>query len=127
MTVRVRLAIATGLIVLVTLGAFELSFYADLLSSDEDPGVVAMVTRHAGRAAVLGAIAAAAAFAAAWVAGARALQPLTSIVSTAAQLAAGGDFSRRLATNRRDPEVAHLIHTFNDLVARVENVLTAQR
>jgi signal transduction histidine kinase len=127
MTVRVRLAIATGLIVLVTLGVFELSFYADLLGADEDPGVVAVVTRHSWRAAVLGGIAAAAAFTAAWIAGSRALQPLTSIVNTAAQLARGGDFARRLTTTRRDPEVAHLTHTFNALVARVDNVLTAQR
>jgi signal transduction histidine kinase len=128
MTVRVRLAIATGLVVLVMLGLFEASFYADLLSADQDPAVAELVGRHATRALVLGALAAAiAAVLAAWVVGARVLRPLTSILTAAAQLARGGDFSRRLPAHTRDPEVLQLIHTFNDLVARVDEVLTAQR
>jgi len=128
MTVRIRLAIATGLVVLVMLGLFEASFYADLLSADQDPGVAELVGRHATRAVVLGALAAGiAAVLAAWVVGARVLRPLTSIVTAAAQLARVGDFSRRLPANTRDPEVMQLIQTFNDLVARVDEVLTGQR
>jgi signal transduction histidine kinase len=64
---------------------------------------------------------------AAWIVGARVLRPLTSIVNAAAQLARGGDFGRRLPVNTRDPEVLQLTQTFNDLVARVDEVLTAQR
>jgi signal transduction histidine kinase len=128
MTVRLRLAIATGAVVLVMLGLFEISFYADLLSTDQDPAVASLVARHAARAAVLGAVAAGvAAVLAAWVVGARVLQPLTSIVNAAAQLARGGEFGRRLPTTTRDPEVLQLTNTFNGLVARVDEVLTAQR
>jgi signal transduction histidine kinase len=127
-TVRIRLAIATGLIVLVVLGVFELWFYADLLSTDNDPLAVTLISRHALRAVVLGVLAAGlAAVLAAWVAGARVLRPLVAIVNAAAQLARGGDFGRRLPIETRDPEVHQLTETFNDLVARVDSVLTAQR
>ena len=128
MTVRLRLAIATGLIVLVALALFELSFYADLMSGDDDPLAFSLITRHALRAVALGAVAAAlAAVVAAWVAGARVLQPLIAIVNAAAQLARGGDFGKRLTTDTRDAEVFKLTQTFNELVARVDGVLTAQR
>jgi signal transduction histidine kinase len=127
-SVRVRLAIATGLIVLIMLGVFELWFYSDLIASEDDPLALTLVSRHALRALVLGALAAGvAAFLAAWVAGARVLRPLGAIVNAAAQLARGGDFARRLPTDSRDPEVQQLTGTFNDLVARVDGVLTAQR
>jgi signal transduction histidine kinase len=127
-TVRLRLAIATGLIVLVALAIFELSFYADLLSGDEDPLALGLISRHALRAIALGAVAAAlAAVVAAWVAGARVLQPLIAIVNAAAQLGRGGDFGKRLAVDTRDAEVFKLTQTFNELVARVDGVLTAQR
>ena len=126
MTVRLRLAIATGAVVLVVLGVFELSFYADLLGTDQDPAAqvssLAMPSRrcvgrrrggHSGGSGL----------------GRRRarLQPLTSIVNAAAQLARGGEFGRRLPTTTRDPEVLQLTNTFNDLVARVDEVLTAQR
>jgi signal transduction histidine kinase len=95
-TIRWRLAIVTGAIVLVTLGIFEASFYADLFGSDEDPAVLAMVTRHAVRVVALGVLAAGtAAVLAAWVGGGRVIQPLT--------------------------------HSVDNMTARVDSVLTAQR
>ena len=116
------------LIVLIALAVFELSFYADLLAVDEDPLAVGLISRHALRSIALGAVAAAlAAVVAAWVAGARVLQPLITIVNAAAQLARGGDFGKRLKTDTRDGEVFKLTQTFNELVARVDGVLTAQR
>jgi signal transduction histidine kinase len=127
-TVRVRLAIATGLIVLIVIFVFELSFYADLMAGDDNAAALTLISRHALRAIVLGALAAGlAAVVAAWVAGARVLQPLIAIVNTAAQLARGGDFGKRLPIDTHDPEVFKLTQTFNDLVARVDGVLTAQR
>jgi two-component system, OmpR family, sensor kinase len=127
-TVRVRLAIATGLIVLIVILVFEVSFYADLMAGDDDTAALTLISQHALRMVALGALAAAlAAVVAAWVAGARVLQPLIAIVNTAAQLARGGDFGKRLPTDTRDPEVFKLTQTFNDLVARVDGVLTAQR
>ncbi|MDQ3809814.1 MAG: HAMP domain-containing histidine kinase [Chloroflexota bacterium] len=128
MTVRLRLALATGLIVLLMLGVFELSLYAELVANDEDPLALTLVSRHAPRVVALGAVAAGlAAVLAAWVAGAQVLQPLIAIVEEAARLARGGDFHRRLPTNSRDPDVRQVTETFNDLVARVDRVLSAQR
>ena len=58
MTVRVRLAIATGLIVLIVIFVFELSFYADLMAGDDNAAAFTLISRHALRAIVLGALAA---------------------------------------------------------------------
>jgi signal transduction histidine kinase len=55
------------------------------------------------------------------------LRPLSRIVQTASGLAEGGDFSRRLAEDARDPEVAALTRTFNGLVVRVDQLLSGQR
>jgi signal transduction histidine kinase len=96
LSIRLRLALVTGLIVLIALGVFEVWFYTELLGSEEDPAVLDMLVRHALRVAGLGALAASSAAAlAAWLGGARVIQPLTQ--------------------------------SFNDLVARVDAVLTAQR
>lgn len=126
MTVRRRLALITGLAVLVALAAFELVFYVEILldpAQDKD-----LVFERVPRALVLGggAVLSAAALAA-WLAGTRALRPLSRIVTAAARVAEEGDFSRRLAEDPRDPEVAHLTATFNRLITRVDDVLAAQR
>ena len=126
MTVRRRLALVTGLIVLVALLAFELFFYVEVFldpARDND-----LVFERAPRALILGTVAVLAAAAlGAWLAGARALRPLSRIVTAAARVAEEGDFGRRLAEDPRDPEVAHLTATFNRLIARVDEVLAAQR
>lgn len=132
MTVRLRLALATGLIVLLTLLVFELVFYADLGGTEGfDAALAPLLVEHGARSRVLGALAAAlAALAASWLIGARVLRPLTSIVTLATRLANDGDFSRRLredSSGSHDREVAQLTRTFNRLVARVDRLLTAQR
>lgn len=128
MSVRLRLALATGLIVLLTEIVFEVAFYADLLGGEADPTVAALVAQRGTRALTLGTVAAvAAAVLAAWIVGGRILRPLTSIVDAAAQLAERGDFSRSLPEHPLDPDVAHLTRTFNALVGRVDQVLTEQR
>ena len=126
MTVRRRLALATGLIVLLTLGAFELLFYLEVfLDPARDDAVV---LERLPRALILGTGAALVAAAlAAWLAGTRALRPLSRIVSAAARVAEEGDFSRRVAEDPHDPEVAQLTATFNRLIQRVDDVLAAQR
>lgn len=129
MSVRLRLALATGLIVLGTLAAIEILFYADLLIG-EDGAVVPAVAQRSLRAVVLGTAAATlGALLAGWVVGTRLLRPLTSIVRAAARIAAEGDFTRRLPANppRADPDVADLTRTFNALVDRVDRSLGAQR
>jgi signal transduction histidine kinase len=126
MTVRRRLALAAGLIVLVTLVAFELLFYLEILTDPARDNYI--VTERLPRALILGTIAVLfAACLAAWLAGTRALSPLNRIVSSAAQVAEEGDFSRRLPEDPRDPEVARLTHTFNRLIQRVDEVLAMQR
>jgi two-component system OmpR family sensor kinase len=126
MSVRRRLALATGLIVLVSLATFELLFYLDVVLDPARDNAV--VWERLPRALVLGSgSAVVAALLAAWLAGTRALAPLTRIVSAAARVAEMGDFSRRLAADPRDPEVARLTTTFNRLVQRVDDALTAQR
>ena len=126
MTVRRRLALATGLIVLVTLVTFELLFYVEVLLDPARDN--ALVLERLPRALLLGAGAVlVAAGLAAWLAGTRALSPLRGIVSAAARVAEEGDFSRRLPEDPRDPEVARLTATFNRLIQRVDEVLVAQR
>jgi signal transduction histidine kinase len=126
MTVRRRLAVAAGLIVLVTLVAFELLFYVEVLADPARDNYI--VTERLPRALVLGTAAVLlAAGLAAWLAGTRALSPLNRIVSSAAQVAEQGDFSKRLLEDPRDPEVARLTHTFNRLIQRVDDVLATQR
>ena len=129
MTLRLRLAATTALVVLLTLVVFEALFYADLLWVDvEDPAVVSVIAARGLRVLLFGTAAAAlTALVAAWWAGERVLRPLSSIVITAARLARRGDFSRRLPETSRDPDVARLTRTFNGLVARVDALLTAQR
>ena len=126
MTVRRRLALATGLVVLVTLAAFELLFYLEIfLDPARDNELVLERLPHAlflGTGAVLVASALAA-----WLAGTRALAPLSRIVTAAARVAEEGDFSHRLPEDPRDPEVAQLTATFNRLIQRVDEVLAAQR
>ena len=126
MTIRRRLALATGLIVLVTLLAFELLFYLEIVLDPIRDNEV--VLERAPRALVLGigAVLLAAGLAA-WLAGTRALSPLARIVGTAARVAEEGDFTRRLVEDPRDPEVARLTATFNRLIQRVDDVLAAQR
>ena len=126
MSVRRRLALVTGLIVLLTLGAFELLFYLEIwLDPARDDE---LIFERLPRALVLGtgAVLVAAALAA-WLGGTRALSPLSRIVTAAARVAEEGDFSRRLAVDPRDPEVAQLTATFNRLIQRVDDVLAVQR
>jgi signal transduction histidine kinase len=126
MTVRRRLTIASGLIVLVTLVTFELLFYVEVLADPARDNYI--VTERLPRAVLLGTIAVlVAAVLAAWLAGTRALSPLNRIVSSAAQLAEEGDFSRRLPEDPSDPEVARLTRTFNRLIQRVDEVLAMER
>jgi signal transduction histidine kinase len=126
MTVQRRLALATGLIVLVTLAAFELLFYLEILL---DPTLDdALVFERLPRALVLGTTAVlASAAVTAWLAGTYALRPLSRIVATAAHIAEEGDFSQRLPVDPRDGEVARLTGTFNRLIQQVDEVLAAQR
>ena len=126
MTVRRRLAFVTGLIVLVTLVTFELLFYVEILLDPARDNY--LVLERAPRALILGtgAVLVAAALAA-WLAGTRALSPLTRIVTAAARVAEEGDFSRRLAEDPHDPEVARLTATFNRLIKRVDDALAVQR
>lgn len=129
LSVRLRLALATALVVFVALIAFEALLYADLLLAELDSLAAEAVARQGTRTVALAAVAAGSAAAvAASLVGARILRPLTSILDEAARLAERGDFSRRLPDDRiRDPEVARLTRTFNDLVGRVDGVLRAQR
>jgi signal transduction histidine kinase len=126
MTVRRRLALVTGLIVLVTLVTFELLFYLEVFLDPTRDNE--LVLERVPRALILGTGAVlVAAGLAAWLAGTRALSPLTRIVTAAARVAEEGDFSRRVAEDPHDPEVAQLTATFNRLIERVDEVLTAQR
>jgi two-component system sensor histidine kinase MprB len=129
MTLRLRLALTTALVVLITLVGFEALFYADLLFLEvDDPAVLSIMANHGVRTLVLGtATATFATLAIAWWAGERILRPLSSIVGAAARLARGGDFSRRLSEESSDPDVARLTRTFNGLIARVDTLLSAQR
>jgi signal transduction histidine kinase len=52
---------------------------------------------------------------------------MRSIVATAAEMTAQGDFSRRLDESGRDPESAELTRAFNRLIERVDRVLALQR
>ncbi len=125
-SVRGRLALITGGIVLVALTAFEVLFYLDTLlhAAPYDEG---LILQRIPRALVLGAFAVGVAALVAWVAGSRALRPLTAIVDAAAHLADVGEFSQRLPETEHDPEVAHLTATFNRLIARVDRALATQQ
>jgi hypothetical protein len=97
---RARLALTTGLIVLLMLVTFEALFYVDVLRS-EAPSVESLIAARAPRALVLGACAAGlATLLAAWW-GSRVLRGLTSVVSMAADLTDRGDFSS--GRSRRRP------------------------
>jgi signal transduction histidine kinase len=126
MSARLRLGLITGLIVLLALVAFEAVFYLEILA-DGSPADNYLIAARAPRALVLGAVAAAiAALLAGWLGG-RVLRGMTLIVSTAAQMTARGDFSKRLKEDPRDPDAAALTRIFNQLIERVDRVLTAQR
>jgi signal transduction histidine kinase len=126
MSARLRLALTTAVIVLLALAAFELIFYVEVLT-DEDPSDNYWIIDRAPRAIVVGALAAGtAALLAGWLGG-RVLQGMTSIVATAAEMTAHGDFSHRLTEDGRDAESAELTRTFNQLIERVDRVLAAQR
>src|SRR5215472_2892788 len=126
MSTRLRLGLITGLVVLLALISFETVFYLEVLTD----GSVAdnyLIAARAPRALVLGVVAACvAAVLAGWLGG-RVLRGMTFIISTAADMTARGDFSRRLNEDLRDPDAAALTHIFNQLIARVDRVLTAQR
>jgi signal transduction histidine kinase len=66
-----------------------------------------------------------------WLFTRRALQPVSNITATARHIAATGDYSRRLdvATPHlgRGDELFFLANTFNDMIARLEQVLESQR
>src|ERR1700730_887804 len=127
MSVRRRLAMTTGLIVLLALTALEAVFYFEILT-DDSPDDNYLVAERAPRAVALGGTAVIlSAMLAGWLGGNHALKPLTSIVGAAKGLVEEGDFSRRLPEDRRDPEVAQLTRTFNGLVAHVDRALNAQR
>jgi two-component system sensor histidine kinase BaeS len=126
MSTRLRLALITGLIVLLALIAFEAVFYVEVLADGSGVDNY-MMTARAPRALILGAIAAcAAAVLAGWLGG-RVLRGMTFIISTASEITARGDFSHRLNEDVRDRDAAALTRIFNQLIARVDRVLTAQR
>ena len=126
MSARLRLALTTALVVLMALTAFETVFYLEVLT-DNDPDDNYLVTERAPRSVVVGAVAAGtAALLAGWLGG-RVLQGLSSIVASAAEMTAHGDFSRRLVEDARDPEAAELTRTFNRLIERVDRLLAVQR
>jgi signal transduction histidine kinase len=126
LTVRSRVAVATALSVLLALVAFELLFSLEVLLDPARDNY--LVLDRLPKVLVLGtgAVVVAAALAA-WLAGTRALSPLTSIVTAAAHVAESRDFSRRLPEDPRDPEVAQLTATFNHLIQQVDEALSAQR
>lgn len=126
MSVRRRLALTTGAIVLVALTVFELLFYLDVLL-DNTPSDDWLILQRIPRALIVGAIAVGLAALLARLSGSRALRPLTTIVDAAAHLADIGDFSRRLPDVEHDPEVAHLTATFNRLIARLDRALAIQQ
>ncbi len=128
MSTRLRLAVATGAIVLVAQVLFEALFYADLLGPDADPLAARLLVEHGARSLAIGALAAGlAASLAVWLVSGRLLRPLTTIVGAAADLARRGDFRRRLSEDSRDPEVQRLTRTFNGLIERVDAALEGQR
>jgi signal transduction histidine kinase len=128
-SVRLKLALATGLVVLIALFSLEALQYADLLVFDPDPDAAALIERHAPRLVLFASGAAAlAALLTVWLVAGEILRPLTSIVATATRLAESGDFTSRLPDNgSADPEVRQLTQTFNGLIARVDRLLSAQR
>src|SRR5690242_13092383 len=126
MSLRLRLALITGLVVLLALVAFELVFYLELLADGDATGN-SLIAARAPRAIVLGLIAAAcAALLAGWLGG-RTLRGIASLVAAAAEMTRQGDFSRRLVEQAHDPESAELTRTFNRLIEHVDRVLAAQR
>jgi signal transduction histidine kinase len=126
MSARLRLALTTALVVLLALAAFETVFYFEVLT-DQDPNDNYLVTQRAPRSVVLGIVAAGtAAVLAGWLGG-QVLQGLSSIVASAAEMTAHGDFSRRLREDGRDPDAADLTRTFNRLIERVDRLLAVQR
>jgi two-component system sensor histidine kinase BaeS len=126
MSTRLRLGLITGLVVLLALIAFETVFYVEVLADGSIADNYLIATR-APRALVLGMVAACvAALLAGWLGG-RVLRGMTFIISTAADMTARGDFSQRLKEDVRDPDAAALTRIFNQLIARVDRVLTAQR
>ena len=66
-----------------------------------------------------------------WLLAGRALNPVARITATARHIAATGDYRQRLAVegagNGGGDELAYLASTFNDMIARLEQVLESQR
>ncbi len=71
------------------------------------------------------------AMAAGWLFTQRTLSPVARITETARHIAATGDYRQRLAVARphigRGDELFFLAHTFNDMIARLEQLLESQR
>ncbi|HYM15032.1 MAG TPA: ATP-binding protein [Dehalococcoidia bacterium] len=63
----------------------------------------------------------------AYVVAAPALRPLRQVARTASEIEATADFSRRIPGESQPGEVGELVRTLNDLIAKVENTLSAHR
>jgi signal transduction histidine kinase len=77
--------------------------------------------------AIAAIVATVAAVAGAWWLTARALQPVADVTRVARSIAATGRFEQRIANPAADDEVGHLVVTFNEMLARLERTLVAQR
>ncbi len=64
---------------------------------------------------------------AAYVVAAPALRPLREATSTASEIEATGDFSRRIAGDDQAGEVGLLVRTLNDMIVKIESTLNAHR
>jgi signal transduction histidine kinase len=85
---------------------------------------------HAGvqrLTAIAAIVATVAAVAGAWWLTARALRPVSDVTRVARSIAATGRFEQRIASPAADDEVGHLVVTFNEMLARLERTLVAQR
>lgn len=63
----------------------------------------------------------------AWWLTARALRPVADVTRVARSIAATGRFEQRIASPAADDEVGHLVVTFNEMLARLERTIVAQR
>jgi len=77
--------------------------------------------------AIAAIVATVAAVAGAWWLTARALRPVSDVTRVARSIAATGRFEQRIAGPAADDEVGHLVVTFNEMLARLEQTLVAQR
>lgn len=72
-------------------------------------------------------VATVAAVAGGWWLTAQALRPITDVTQVAQAIAATGRFEQRIAQPAGDDEVGDLIHTFNEMLARLERIFALQR